>query len=205
MYNLSSLKEFKQELKVLSGEASESPEIVSREDFVRALTNKEVMFINNKEDAFLYFASLNLLNTYVKQNKKSISYNFKNDVLSGFDTVIMNNIEGVTYCYDKVEKVILVEIDGLQFSFHNVLPSPKMDYVKNFASIVETKFHKEQQWEGLRLQPVATTLFEYANNLQGLSNKSLVGDLRAYQEERIVLDKQEQNTAQQGKNSKIEK
>ena len=202
MYSLSTLGKFKEELKVLSQEAGTSPDVVSREDFVRAMANKQAMFINNKEDAFLYFASLNLLNTYVKQNKKSVSYNFKNDVLSAFDTVIMNNIEGVTYCYDSVEKAIIVDIDGLQFSFHNVLPSPKMDFVRNFSAIVETQFYKEQSWEGLRLQPVASTLFEYANNLSGLSNKSLVGDLKAYQEEAVELDKKELALNQDGKTTK---
>lgn len=191
MFTLDNLSEFKDEMRLLSYEAFSSPEVISREDFVRALANKEVMYINTKEDAFLFFASLNLLNAYVKQNKSEISYNFKLDVVSGFDTVIMNNIEGVHYSHDPKEKAVIVEIDGFQFSFHNVLPSAKMDYVKNFAKTVDVKFYKEQQWEGIKLQPVAGTVFQYANNLNGLSNKSLAGNLKAYQRERVAMDRRE--------------
>lgn len=168
-------------------ENPKEPEVISEEYYRRSKANIDTMCILNKEDAFLYFASLNLLNTYVKQdNKSKISYNFKSCVTSAFDSIIMNKIDA-NYCYDNIEKLLIVNIDGMQFSFHNVTPSPKMIFAKQFPRLVGKEYFKQQEWEGIRLQPVAQSLFKFANNLEGLSNESIAGNLKEYQNECVQM------------------
>ncbi len=174
-----------EKLKSKLASIQKDPEVVSENDFIRAKTNVSIMTIENTEDAFLYYASLNLLNTYVKQNKNAISYKFKQEAISGFDSIIVNKIPGVTYSYDETEKVLIVNVSGFQFSFHNATPSAKMDFAKNFSHLIGTQFYKPEKWEGLRLQPYAVTVFTYASGLEGLTNKSLAGNLKEAQEEEI--------------------
>ena len=191
MYRLEDAEKLKEKFRQNTAE----PEVVSEESFVRARANIDTMFILNEKDAFLFYASLNLLNTYVKQNKNKISYGFKEHVKSAFDSIIMNKIKA-EYFYDNQEKVLIVNIQGVQFSFHNVEPSAKMTFARLFENKLDHKYYQPQQWEGLRLQPVAETLFKYANNLEGLSNESLVGNLKEYQDERVAVSKEQANTCE---------
>ena len=85
---------------------------------------------------------------------------------------------------------MIVNINDLQFSFHNVEPSPKMVFAKQFQHKLSMPFYKEQQWEGVRLQPVAESLFKFANNMEGLSNESIVGNLKEYQNECVQMEYQ---------------
>ena len=176
------------ELKKILIEYGEEKSPVSRESFIRAKTNISTMMINNTEDAFLFYSSLNLLNSYIKQNKKQASYGFKEDAVSGFDSIITNNIDGVTYNYDKNEKVLMIEIAGLQFSFHHVLPSAKMDFVKNFKHLCEKNYLSKNEWEGLKLQPQAEAIFKFASSLDGLSLQSIAGNLKEIQDEQVKYD-----------------
>lgn len=185
MYKIEDVKKLKEKFR----QSNLEPEKISEESYKRARANIDTMFILNEQDAFLFYASLNLLNTYVKQNKDKISYGFKEHVKSAFDSIIMNKINA-SYYYDSKEKVLIVNICGVQFSFHNVEPSAKMYFAKNFENKLTIKHYQPQEWEGLRLQPVAETLFKFANNLSGLSNQSLVGNLKEYQDE--CVNRQEQ-------------
>ena len=49
-------------------------------DVVKAYTILYHAQVNNTYDIYLFLASINLLNTYVKQNKKAISYSFKSRI-----------------------------------------------------------------------------------------------------------------------------
>lgn len=200
MFKLEDVEKLKNKLSGLQKE----PEVISREDFIRAKTNVSIMTLETTEDAFLYFASLNLLNTYVKQNKKAISYGFKQEVISGFDAVINNGISGVTYNYDKKEGVLVVNVAGMQFSFHQVLPSAKMDYVKNFEFNLDQKYYSEKSWDGLRLQPVAKTVFEFASGLDGLSKETFAGDLKECQDAQVKADRERIESALAESSSKAQ-
>ncbi|MBE7074873.1 MAG: hypothetical protein E7376_02725 [Clostridiales bacterium] len=180
---MSSIKDI-EKLKEKIKNSSTEKEQISQEAFLKAQLNIGAMCINNPEDAFLYYSSLNLLNTYVKQNKDA-SYSFKGEVTTAFDSIIMSRIPGVTYSYDSKERVLIVNVKGMQFSFHNVKPSPKMLFARSYEKHIGQQYHKEEEWDQLRLQPVAETVFNYANNLDGLSNESIGGDLKQLQSEFI--------------------
>ena len=180
------------DLKSLAFLKEKEPEIVSEENFIRAKANMNAMQLLNTEDMFLYFASLNLLNTYVKQNKNKMKYYFKQFVTKAFDSAIVNQIKDVTYSYDDVEKLLIVNISGMQFSFHNVNPSAKMEFVKMSRDKEVRAYFKKEEWEGFRLQPIAETLFKYANNLDGLTKESLFGDLKSFQNECVKAEIQQE-------------
>lgn len=180
------------DLKSLAFLKESKPETISEESFIRARANVSGMQLLNTEDAFLFYASLNLLNTYVKQNKNKIKYGFKKHVTDAFDSAIVNQIEDISYSYDDVEKLLIVNVSGMQFSFHNVKPSAKMNFVRMSPDKEVRAYHKKEEWEGFRLQPIAETLFKYANNLDGLTKESLFGDLKEFQDECVEEAKQEE-------------
>ncbi|MCR5307737.1 MAG: hypothetical protein K6E24_01925, partial [bacterium] len=57
-----------------------SVEIVDVIDCVKAYAILYHAQVVNSYDVYLFLASINLLNTYVKQNKKAISYSFKSRI-----------------------------------------------------------------------------------------------------------------------------
>lgn len=137
----------------------------------------KTMMLNNVEDYYLYFASINLLNAYTKQGDATEEfkgrYSHKYFVTQALDSAIANNMLGVTFSHNKDGKdhVLLVNIEGTQFSFHGVIPSGKMDFAANEEKIQ----HKKEEWEGVKLQPFAGTLFNEATKLDYLSQGTIAG------------------------------
>lgn len=183
MSSIESLPKIKEYIK----SADREPDIVTEESYLKARANISAMCINNPEDAFLFYSSLNLLNTYVKQNKGKISYDFKSHATGAFDSIIQNKIPNITYSYDEKEGALIINVMGLQFSFHNVQPSAKMEFARTFEKAIGQKFCEPQEWDNIRLQPVAESLFTYANELEGLSNVSIAGDLKKLQSDYIAI------------------
>ena len=46
-------------------------------------------------------------------------------------SIIQNKIPNITYSYDEKEGALIVNVMGLQFSFHNVQPSAKMEFARH--------------------------------------------------------------------------
>ncbi|MCC3668896.1 hypothetical protein [Terrisporobacter mayombei] len=119
-----------------------------------------LMTIKNKEDAFYFLSSMNLLNSYVKkdyaQRDFAKKYKFKNYLLKGIEKLIKLNLKDVDIYWDK--KVVYIEISGIQFSFHNIYESKAISRFKT------TKENKYQEWKGIRLQPLASDIFEFAKS-----------------------------------------
>lgn len=119
-----------------------------------------LMTIKNKEDAFYFLSSMNLLNAYVKKDYAhrdfAKKYKFKSYLLKGIEKLIKLNLKDVYIYWDK--KVVYIEIYGLQFSFHNVNESKAINRFK------ATKENKYKEWKGIRLQPLASDVFEFAKN-----------------------------------------
>lgn len=164
-------------------------EELSKETFIRAEKSLKTMCIMNVQDAFLFYASLNFLNSYVKVHKDEVKYKFKSHVNEGIEVIMKYNIPDCTFSYDNVEKSTSVNILGMQFSFHFIKPSEVMKSAMENEDDPNHKFYKQEKWSGIRLQPVAESVFNFANNLEGLSNISLAGNLREYQDECVLRDK----------------
>lgn len=134
-------------------------ELVNEVDAVKAFTYLRTMQLHTKGDYYLYCASLNLLNTYVKQPdaKKSANYNFKSYLRPLLHSIVNNQPEDVYFDYKKDDKgkITLLDIDGIQFSFHNVAIDPLIE-----EALSNGKGSKNIEWDGIKKQHNATTLFE---------------------------------------------
>ena len=143
------------------------PEIVSDIDVVKAYLILYHAQIDNEYDAYLFLASINLLSTYAKQNKKKISYSFKsrlfflNELLAYND---FNNIK-VSYFYTKASSLYMVQVFDVQFSFHNVI-------IEKGAWDLLKKYQAQLSWDGIRKQMCAVTCFNTILNNENLTKKT---------------------------------
>lgn len=152
--------------KIIQNNLDNIEETINIETVRKAYINLRYMALETKEDYFLFFSSLNLLNSYVKKDYAiGKKYQFKKEVSKGIESLITWSPEGINYSYNK--SISIIDIDGLQFSFHNVQISELMEQ--------EMTNNKQIQWEGIKLQPVAVSVFNFANALEGLSKKSIFG------------------------------
>ena len=136
-------------------------EIIDEESVRKAYLNIILLRgnIKTKEDWFKFLASVNLLNSYVKKDyaleeiKKS--YIFKNFISDVIEDIILNKISGVDIYYTK--EVVYIRINKYQFSFHYV---KETDIIRDYKNSVR---NVEQEWEGIRLQPIAMSIFKKAS------------------------------------------
>lgn len=123
--------------------------------------------IKDKYDAFYYFASMNLLNAYVKKSyavgefKKK--YKFKNYIVKGLEQIILSNIEDVNIYLDT--EIAYINVLNFQFSFHNIV------YSKFLLKYIKSNRNKKQEWEGIKLQPYAMSIYNLAKNIYYMKNK----------------------------------
>lgn len=112
--------------------------------------------IEDAGDVLLYCASMNLLNTYVKQPDSMIGYAFKEDIHYMTSVLLNLDIDDVFIDYQDREALLIVQIFSIQFSFH---------YVKKRNEIVRlcnSRHFKELIWDGVRKQKCAVSLFSHA-------------------------------------------
>lgn len=110
--------------------------------------------LDTVEDCFKYFASINLLNAYVKKDYAETNikdnYSFKKFVINAVNGLIKFCPSGVDFGASQSDKVIYLQVYDMQFSFHSCLP-------KNCNLQL-----KEMQWQNVRLQPYALEIFNLA-------------------------------------------
>ena len=129
-------------------------EVVEDELAYEAYSIVKNIKIEEAGDVLLYCASMNLLNTYVKQENSKIGYDFKNDIHYMTSILLNLDIEDVFIDYQDSESLLVVQIFSIQFSFH---------YVKKKSEIISlcnSHHHKELEWDGIRKQKCAVSLFD---------------------------------------------
>lgn len=106
------------------------------------------------EHCFKYFASINLLNAYVKKDYANATikndYSFKKFVVKALTNLSKFCPNGVNFGKSESDKVVYLQVYNMQFSFHSCLP-------KNSNLTL-----KEMQWQNVRLQPFAQEIFDLA-------------------------------------------
>lgn len=135
-------------------------EIIDEESVKQAYLNIMILRnkLNTKSDCFKFLASANLLNSYVKKDyaieeiKKS--YKFKEILSEAIEDMIIKNISGIEIYYTK--QIVYIKVNSYQFSFHHV---NETDIIRNYA---KTSKNKVQEWTGIRLQPIALSIFNEA-------------------------------------------
>lgn len=161
------LREFQRQVVLLQGR--ECDEQIEHEDAVIALVVLNYIQYKKVPDLFLGCAAMNLLNTYVKQPKAKLNYQFRRhmqSLLKGFEDV--NQPKAVRVWHDDKNGMVFLMIVfwNFQFSFHG---ERMTEAVKNLAQ------SKVIPWDGIRKQLCAKTIFEFALSDEWLSNLTLNG------------------------------
>lgn len=178
--NASAFEDFCKNINSLCAQMQDAKEEIDSSEARRALKYAEAMPISSAEDVLLFCASINLMNTYVKQgeNKKSFGYFFKSYVPRLIEQLETTPIEGVVCntSMDKNSPVTMVVICGVQFSFHCVKGA------KRWIDGTEMPF------DGIRKQKCAGTLFRMAEATSLLqSNRNKANQLLLLGREAAVL------------------
>jgi len=138
---------------------------IHKSDLMEAFGTMKIL-PKNETDFFHSLCCINLINAYLsrqRQDKYQLDkdnklfrnmYSFKT-YLSEILTERINVKNFSTPIY--IEKdLIMLEINGFQFSFHNV---PLNDTLKAFSKSADNVFF---EWSGKRLQPIAPLLLKYS-------------------------------------------
>lgn len=126
--------------------------------------------VETLDEAFLFFASMNVLNAYVKKKDAGDNffkrYEFKHDIVRVLEHLILYPIKNVSFYLDK--DVTYIDLLGLQFSFHHLpLTAISKEYQ---TSDINLPF----EWKGIRLQPIATLILDEAIKMASPSLKTRI-------------------------------
>ena len=163
-------------------------EVIDIIDVVKAYAILYHAKVENSYDVYLFLASINLLNTYVKQNKKAISYSFKSRIFFINEIIANDNFPDIkiNYLASKAEQLLMYEVLGVQFSFHGIIMEKGIwDMLK--------KYQAQFSWDGIRKQKCAKTVFDTILKKKELT--ALTRDYRnlyEYLDETIDLYKKEE-------------
>ena len=130
---------------------------------VESLVSEAIQYINdfnihNSTSLFTFIAALNLLNAAIKKDewKNKLQYHFIKDNVSKVADYFLANagiFNDATIYYDKVSKCLYFKIFDIVFSFHYIIETKK---ILKIATQLEPI-----QWPGMRLQFIASSIFEY--------------------------------------------
>lgn len=153
-------------------------EVVNEFDVVKAYYILYHAEIKTSDDVYLFLASINLLSTFAKQNKKRISYSFKSRIFFLNDLLAYNDFSDVKVCYlaSKATSLYMVQVYDVQFSFHEIrIEKGIWDLLK--------KYQAQLSWDGIRKQKCAETVFNTA-----LSKTNLTKLTRNYEDLFVKMD-----------------
>lgn len=141
-------------------------EIVDEVSVIKAYIVLYHAQILNEYDVLLFCASINLLNTYVKQKKKAITYSFKSRIFFLLDKLKEININNVKICYLKSsDGLLIIKVFDIQFSYHGIIF--KDDTIARLST-----YNEKIIWDGIRKQNSAMTIFKYALKDMNQTNKT---------------------------------
>ena len=138
---------------------------INKSDVMEALGIMKIT-PKNKFDLFHYLSSMNLLNAWINQNKKqknkneklfSDMYYFKTYLSKTLTHLITNNSYEARIYLE--QDLVMIELNGFQFSFHHVPMSLEM------TERLNSEKNKKIEWSGKRLQPIAPLVLRYAGEL----------------------------------------
>ena len=144
----------------------EKNEVISEADVVRAFVVLNYIEYCNVADVFLGCSSLNLLNTYIKQPDAKINYTFRkhmHNFIKGIEDVGVKT--KLKVYFDEEDNLITFAFWEFQFSFHGV----------RFNDVVKNLQRGNIEWDGIRKQKCAKTIFDFALSNDCITDKTLDG------------------------------
>ncbi|MCX5774910.1 MAG: hypothetical protein NTV44_00815 [Firmicutes bacterium] len=147
-------------------------EIVDYLSMKKAFEYLEKLRYEDVPSIYLGCASVNLLNTYVKEVKKSISYQFKDHLREIIRGILAIHSPGITLDYQPSDEgnVLIIKIFSVQFSFHDIKLWAELE-----QALGDSQIHEHIQWDGIRKQKCAMTVFASAFNKDFMPNVFLEG------------------------------
>lgn len=162
--------------------ASRPLEIIEEEEIVSALIVLNLLAYHQIADVFLGCAAINLINRYVKQQNCKLNYQFKRHIinlLKGIEDIREPGTIVVGYDNSEGNAVLLISIWDFQFSYKSIRYSDQIKMIQGTMG---------DTWDGLRKQPYAKTIFQFAFESPYLSNKTLGdNDLKEKISEELAL------------------
>lgn len=157
---------YTKKLNELAINLQEETEIIEEEDIIKAVTYLNNMVLEDTGDILIFLSALNLCNTYVKQNNSKITYSFKKCIEYILDVLNYKNINDIYIDKNKNNGTLFIfQIGYIQFSFHD---EKKVE--------INKKYLKELNWDGVRKQKCAKSLFNATiNNKLRVTNKTFRG------------------------------
>lgn len=131
------------------------------DEHIAAAKREAKRMVYSTEDLFLRLAALNLLNRAIKikPNNFGLSYGFIKGN-AGLLLTWLVRVKSSTINYrlfvDTTESCAYVEVEGVLFSFHHVHLDDSLRHYSKEAR------NEPITWEGIRLQPIALPLFQWA-------------------------------------------
>lgn len=114
----------------------------------------------NKKEFFLNLAAVNLLNAAAKKKEfKGIAQykHIKRQATYLFSLWIADRTLADEASYDAADKCLYIRCYSIQFSFHFIF-----DKYEPIVEFIHSEENKPTTWDGVRLQPIATEIFNIA-------------------------------------------
>ena len=126
----------------------------------------------NNEELWNVLIAMNLINAALKRKEfKSkeedaiIHYGLLKPRVSRLFHNLINNRQkfNIDFYINQQEKCAYIEIERLQFSFHNI----KID--ESLKDFINSPLNNPKPWKGIRLQKIAGELFDYSTKKEALN------------------------------------
>lgn len=157
---------YTKELNKLAKSLQDSNEVIEEEDIIKAVSYLNNIYIENTGDCLIFLSSLNLCNTYVKQNNSKIGYSFKKGIKYLIEILNYRDIKDIYIDRNQNNGTLFIfQIGDIQFSFHDEKKTE-----------INEKYLKELSWDGIKKQRCAKTIFySTISNTIRVSNKTFRG------------------------------
>lgn len=127
---------------------------------------------NNNKELFNILVSMNLINAALKRKEfKSkekdalIHYGLLKPRVSRILHHLIDNRQKfeIDFYINQQEKCAYIEVEGVQFSFHNITID------ESLKAFINSPLNKPKPWKGVRLQKIAGELFDYMTKKEALN------------------------------------
>ena len=141
--------------------------IIDEQNVVRAMILLNFISYRKIADVFLGCACLNLVNRYVKKSSSKLNYQFKRHIcnlLKGIQDINQPKTIKVDYDNSEGKSILLISIWDFQFSFKSI----------RFSRLIQQVIRSTNNtFDGIRKQPHAQEIFQFAYNNPFISNLTL--------------------------------
>ena len=157
--------------KVLKVQQLGIKELVEKENVLKAFYYVHNNCLKSAADVLQFCASMNLLNTYVKQDDRDLSYRFKGVINRLFIGLYRNDISNISIDFQKdSNSLVIIQIADLQFSFHAIKETDIL------TKLLSSKYYCGSiLWDGIRKQMAANTVYKMIENFSA-SNRGISDD-----------------------------